>query len=51
MNKVGFASFQASAEKQKRTTFLWAITQRVVVIPYRRFGIIYRFHRQRILDP
>ena len=25
-----------------RTVFFWAITQRVVVIPYRRFGTTYR---------
>jgi len=29
-----------------RTAFFWAITQRVVVIPYRRFGITYRSHLQ-----
>jgi hypothetical protein len=27
-----------------RTALFWAITQRVAVIPYGRFGITYRFH-------
>jgi hypothetical protein len=27
-----------------RTALLWAITQRVVILPYRRFGITYCFH-------
>jgi len=31
-----------------RTALFWVITQRVVVIPYRRFGTTYRSHR---LDP
>ena len=30
-----------------RTAFFWAITQRVVVIPYRRFGTTYRYYLQR----
>jgi hypothetical protein len=29
---------------QKRTALFWAITQRVVLIPYRRFGTTYRAH-------
>jgi len=29
-----------------RTALLWTITQRVVAIPYRRFGTTYRFHLQ-----
>jgi hypothetical protein len=34
------------------TAFFWAITQRVVVIPYRHFGTVYQSHSQgsRILD-
>jgi len=40
------ALFQASATKQMRTALLWAIMQRVVVIPYRRFGTTYRSHLQ-----
>jgi hypothetical protein len=33
-----YARFQASATRQMRTALFWVITQRVVVIPYRRFG-------------
>ena len=29
-----------------RTALFWTITQRVVVIPYRRFGTTYRSHLQ-----
>ena len=29
-----------------RTALFWAITQRVVVIPYQRFGTAYRSHLQ-----
>jgi len=29
-----------------RTALFWAVTQRVVVINYRRFGTTYRFHLQ-----
>jgi hypothetical protein len=32
----------ASAAKQRRTALFWVITQRVVVIYYRRFGTTYR---------
>jgi len=39
-----FTGFQASAAKQMRTALLWTITQRVVIIPYRRFGTTYRSH-------
>jgi len=31
---------------EKRTALFWAITQRVVAIPYRRFGTTYRSHLQ-----
>jgi hypothetical protein len=41
-----FAWFQASATKQMRTALFWVITQRAVVISYRRFGTIYRSHLQ-----
>jgi hypothetical protein len=34
------AWFQSSSSKQMRTASLWAIAQRVVVIPYRCFGTI-----------
>ena len=46
------AWFQASAAMQKRTALFWAITQRVVVIYYRRFGTIYRsqLRSSRILE-
>ena len=30
--------FQASAAKQMRTAFFWALAQRVVLFPYRRFA-------------
>jgi len=36
------ARFRTSAAKQMRTALFWAITQRVVAIPYRRFGRTYR---------
>jgi hypothetical protein len=39
------AWLQASAAKQMRNAF-WAITQRVVVIPFRRFRTTYRSHLQ-----
>jgi hypothetical protein len=29
-----------------KTAFFWAITQRLVLIPYRRFGVTYRSHLQ-----
>ena len=31
---------------QLRAAFFWVITQRIVVIPYRRFGTTYRSHLQ-----
>ena len=31
-----------------RTAHYWVFTQRVVVIPYRRFGTTYRSHLQRV---
>jgi len=34
------------ADKRERTALFWAITQRVVVISYRRFGTNYRSHPQ-----
>ena len=37
--------FQASAVKQMRTVFFWAITQDAVVIHYRCFGTTYQSHR------
>ena len=44
-----------SGSKQMRTAPFWVITQRVVVIPYRRFGTTYLSHlqgsRKLILDP
>jgi len=39
--------FQASEAKKMRTALFWVITQRIVVIPYRRFGITYVSHLQR----
>ena len=32
--------------REKRTVLFWVITQRVMVIPYRRFGTTYRSHLQ-----
>ena len=29
-----------------RTAFFWAITQQVVIVPYRHFGSTYRAHLQ-----
>jgi hypothetical protein len=34
-----------------RTAFFWVVMQRVLVIPYRRFGTTYQSHLQGILDP
>jgi hypothetical protein len=39
-----WAEIEASAAKRLRTELFWAITQRVVVIPYRRFGTTNRPH-------
>ena len=44
------AWFHASAAQQMRTALFWVITQRVVVISYRRFGTIYRTHLQGVPD-
>jgi hypothetical protein len=41
-----FAWFQASAAKWMRTALFWAITQRVVLSPYRHFGSIYQSQLQ-----
>ena len=53
MHLVGFiceiiqgCTVKKTYKKQKRTALLWVITQRVVVISYRRFGTIYRSHIQ-----
>ena len=35
---LDYAGFQASAVKKMRTALYWAITQRVMIIYYRRFG-------------
>ena len=55
--------FGASIQRQDtniRTVPFWAITQRVVILPYRRFGTSYQSHHQEsriknlgslILDP
>jgi len=37
--RKSYACFQASTEKRMRTALFWVITQRVVVISSRRFGI------------
>jgi hypothetical protein len=42
-----FRRFRASAAKWIRTALLWTITQRLVKIPYGRFGTAYRYHLQR----
>jgi hypothetical protein len=42
-----YARFQAAAAKYMTVELFWVIIQRVVIINYRRFGIIYRFHLQR----
>ena len=44
-----YAWFQTSAAKWMRTRLFWVITQRVVVISYRRFGTTYRFHLSAFL--
>jgi len=47
------ALFQASAAKKMRTAIFCVITQRVVVIPYRRFGTSYlsRLHLPLKMGP
>jgi hypothetical protein len=42
------ARFQASAVMYMRSALFWDITQRWVVILYRRFGTTYRFHLQEV---
>jgi hypothetical protein len=44
--RTNLRRFQASAAKQVSTALFWVITQRVVVISYRRFGTTYRSHLQ-----
>jgi len=39
-----FARLQASVVKAMRTALFWAVTQRVAVITYRRFGKTYLSH-------
>jgi hypothetical protein len=39
--KCNHATFHASAIMQMRSVLFWDITQRTVVIPYRRFGTTY----------
>ena len=46
LNSTPCSWFQDSTAKEKRTALIWPITQRVVVIPYRRFGTTYWFHVQ-----
>ena len=46
-----FHGFQASAAKQTRTAPLWIITQRVVVIPYVRFGTTHQVSFSRVKNP
>ena len=41
----------ASAAKQMRPALFWDITQRIVAIPYRRFGKTYLSHLQRTRNP
>ena len=47
----GVTRFQASVAKQSRCTLFWDITQRIMAIPYRRFGTTYRFHIQGSRSP
>jgi hypothetical protein len=51
-NKYFDVWFLASATKKIMTVLLWVITQRVMVICYRRFGTTYRSHLQgtRLLE-
>jgi hypothetical protein len=48
LRKFGLSTFTVKLSLL-RTTFFWVITQRVVVIPYRRFGLnaygVYRLSR------
>jgi hypothetical protein len=39
---LGCARFQASAVKYMRSVLFWETAQRIVIIPYRRFGTIHR---------
>jgi hypothetical protein len=52
--RENLARFQTCAAKQRRSASFWVITQRVVLISYRRFGTTYRSHIQESrwnLDP
>jgi hypothetical protein len=42
------ASFQAVVATYMRSTLFWDIVQRILVLPYRRFGTTYRFHLQGV---
>ena len=43
---LNYVGFQASAVKLIRSVLFWDITQRIVVIPYRRFGTTYLSYLQ-----
>ena len=42
--------FQASTAKQMRTALPWVVTERVLVISYRRFGTTYQSHHRKICN-
>jgi hypothetical protein len=44
-----FNLFSPKLRNQLRSAFFWVITQRVAVIPYRRFGTIYRCQLQGLI--
>ena len=44
MEKISWRGWEYNV--RMRTSLFWAITQRVVVIYYRRFGTTYRYHPQ-----
>ena len=46
VNPVNFAWFRVSAAKYMRSVLFWAITQRIVIFPYRRFVTTYRYNLQ-----
>jgi hypothetical protein len=45
------AGSSTHGNKHSRTGLFWIITQRVVVIPYRRFGTTYRSHLRGVKNP
>jgi hypothetical protein len=44
MYRINYAWFQASAEVRIRSSFFWDVTQRWLIVRFRRFSTTYRSH-------